>query len=64
MNELRRSRYRGEEKTHLQHVLLAVALNFGRLDMWWQEQVEGTLRRIRAPRFAILGQTLSLTGAV
>jgi hypothetical protein len=34
MNELRRSRYRGEEKTHLQHVLLAVALNFGRLDLW------------------------------
>lgn len=64
MNELRRSRYRGEEKTHLQHVLLAVALNFGRLDMWWQEQVEGTLRRIRTPRFAILGQTLRLTEAV
>jgi len=54
MGELRRSRYRGQAKTHLQHVLLAVALNLGRLALWWQEQLEGPLRTVRPPRFATL----------
>lgn len=31
---LRRSRYIGLAKTHLQHVLLATALNLVRLDAW------------------------------
>ncbi|RGD59583.1 IS1182 family transposase [Kitasatospora xanthocidica] len=31
---LRRSRYRGHAKTHLQHVLTAAAVNFTRLDAW------------------------------
>jgi transposase len=64
--ELRRSRYRGQAKTHLQHVLMAVALNLGRLAVWWQEQIEGPLRSIRPPRFATLansGQSIGLAGA-
>jgi len=31
---LRRSRYIGLDKTHLQHILIATALNFIRLDAW------------------------------
>ena len=31
---LRRSRYIGLDKTHLQHILIATALNFVRLDAW------------------------------
>ncbi|MBE9054219.1 IS1182 family transposase [Nostocales cyanobacterium LEGE 11386] len=34
---LRRSRYRGLAKTHLQHILIATALNFLRLDAWFNE---------------------------
>ena len=33
---LRRARYRGLAKTHLEHVFSAVALNLIRLDAWWQ----------------------------
>src|SRR6266498_4082342 len=32
---LRRARYRGLAKTHLEHVYCAVALNLIRLDAWW-----------------------------
>ena len=66
IGELRRSRYRGQAKTHLQHVLMAVALNLGRLAVWWQEQSEGPLRSIRPPRFATLAhsvQSVGLAGA-
>ena len=31
---LRRSRYLGQPKTHLQHILSAVALNLLRIDAW------------------------------
>jgi transposase len=34
---LRRSRYIGLAKTHLQHVVTAVAMNLARLWNWWQE---------------------------
>lgn len=34
---LRRSRYIGLDKTHLQHILIAVALNLVRLDAWLGE---------------------------
>lgn len=34
---LRRSRYLGLAKTHLQHVITAVAMNLARLWNWWQE---------------------------
>nr|WP_260408642.1 transposase [Planomonospora venezuelensis] len=32
---LRRARYRGLKKVHLEHVFSAVALNLIRLDAWW-----------------------------
>jgi hypothetical protein len=32
---MRRARYRGLPKTHLEHVFSAVALNLIRLDAWW-----------------------------
>nr|WP_255416015.1 transposase [Deinococcus sp. RM] len=49
--ELRRSRYIGIEKTHLQHVLTALAVNVVRLVAWWDgERPGGT----RVSRFAQL----------
>lgn len=49
---LRRSRYIGLPKTHLQHILTAVAMNLTRLIAW----LEGTPRaRTRQSRFAALG---------
>ncbi|WP_157383376.1 IS1182 family transposase [Nonomuraea coxensis] len=35
---LRRARYRGIAKVHLEHVFSAVALNLIRLDAWWNNQ--------------------------
>jgi hypothetical protein len=35
---LRRARYRGIAKVHLEHVLSAVALNLIRLDAWWNNR--------------------------
>jgi len=32
---LRRARYRGIEKTTLQHIMTAVAVNLARLVAWW-----------------------------
>jgi transposase len=34
---IRHARYRGIDKVHLQHVFSAVALNFIRLDAWWND---------------------------
>jgi transposase len=34
---MRRSRYRGQLKTHLQHVATATAINLKRLSNWWNE---------------------------
>jgi transposase len=48
---LRRCRYLGEAKAHLQHLLTATALNVVRLSEWWA----GTpLSRTRCSRFAAL----------
>jgi transposase len=48
---LRRCRYIGQAKAHLQHVLTAAALNIIRLDDWWA----GTpVSRTRCSRFAAL----------
>ena len=41
----RQARSRGEPAVHLQQVLCAVALNFIRLDAWWQRRKRGKLRR-------------------
>lgn len=37
--ELRRSRYIGHAKTHLQNILIAIAINLARLVAWWKEPV-------------------------
>ncbi len=41
----RQARSRGEPAVHLQQVIAAVALNFIRLDAWWQRGMRGKLRR-------------------
>jgi transposase len=49
--DLRRSRYIGQPKTHLQHVITATALNFSRLLHWIRGiPLDGT----RVSRFAAL----------
>jgi transposase len=35
--ELRRTRYIGQAKTHLQNLLIAIAINLARLVAWWKE---------------------------
>ena len=44
---LRRSRYIGQAKTHLQHVLTALAINIARLDAWLRGIAPATTRRSR-----------------
>jgi hypothetical protein len=53
---MRRARYLGLQKTHLEHVLSAVALNLIRLDAWWNSH---PLDRTRVSHLARLD--LSLT---
>ncbi len=48
---LRRCRYIGQTKAHLQHVLTATALNIIRLDDWW---AGAPVSRTRCSRFAAL----------
>jgi transposase len=48
---VRRARYRGLPKTHLQHVLTAVATNLLRLDAWLQGV---PFAKTRTSRFAAL----------
>lgn len=50
--DLRRSRYIGLPKTHLQHVLTAVAMNLTRVMAWLEETPRA---RTRQSRFAVLG---------
>ncbi len=51
---LRRARYRGLAKTHLQHVATAAGLNIGRLWRWEQHRPRARTRR---SRFAALAPT-------
>jgi transposase len=44
-HEMRRSRYIGAQKTHLQHILTAVAMNVVRLIAWWEGRPRATTRR-------------------
>jgi len=48
---LRQSRYIGLAKTHLQHLLTAVAINFVRLSEWW---AGGSPAKTRCSPFAAL----------
>ena len=50
---LRRCRYIGQSKAHLQHVLTAAAINVIRLDDWWAGE---PVSRTRCSRFAALEQ--------
>lgn len=49
---LRRSRYIGLAKTHLQHILTAAAMNITRLVAWLQETPRSQTRRTRFARLA------------
>ena len=49
--ELRRTRYMGFAKTHLQHIILAVSINLTRLAAWF---AQAPLVRTRVSRFAAL----------
>ena len=44
---LRRSRYRGQRKTHLQHLATAAAINLGRLEGWLRGRPRAATRRSR-----------------
>lgn len=52
--ELRRTRYIGLAKTHLQHVLTALAMNLARIGSWLKEE---PLPKLRVSRFAALART-------
>jgi len=52
--KIRRSRYRGLEKTHLQHLATAAAINLKRLHAWWNNH---PLSQTRSCPFAILMST-------
>ena len=54
---LRRSRYRGLEKTHLQHVATAAAINIDRIVAWLEERPRATTR---TSRFAALAHVHDL----
>jgi transposase len=49
--EMRHARYRGYEKTHLQHVATATAINLKRLSNWWNDVPPS---RTKTSRFARL----------
>jgi len=54
---MRRTRYRGLEKTHLQHVAIATAINVDRLVAWFAGTPRATTRTSRfaalAPKHAM-----------
>ncbi|WAZ26677.1 transposase [Streptomyces cinnabarinus] len=53
---MRRARYRGLQKTHLEHAYSAVALNLIRLDAWWNGHL---LDRTRCSHLARLDPSLT-----
>jgi hypothetical protein len=53
---IRHARYRGLDKTHLEHVFSAVALNMLRLDAWWNDH---PLDRTRTSHLARLELALA-----
>ncbi|WSQ13254.1 transposase [Streptomyces sp. NBC_01231] len=53
---MRRARYLGLQKTHLEHVFSAVALNLMRLDAWWNGH---PLDRTRVSHLARLDLSLA-----
>jgi transposase len=61
---LRRSRYRGLEKTHLQHVATAAAINIDRIVAWLEERPRATTRTSRFAALAPVPDLPSETPAV
>jgi transposase len=55
--ELRRTRYRGLPKTHMQHVAIAAAINVDRIVAWLDERPRATTR---TSRFAALAPACAL----
>jgi transposase len=55
LGDLRQTRYIGITKTHLQHILIAIALNLLRLVAWWAAR---PLARTRTSAFAALARNL------
>src|SRR4051794_68406 len=55
---LRHARYLGLAKTHLQHIVTAVAINLVRLGEWWAGRAKAPTRR---SRFAALNPALAVT---
>jgi transposase len=55
--ELRRTRYIGLARTHLQHILTAVAMNIVRLVAWWRGAKQA---RTRVSHFAALAPALAV----
>ncbi len=51
---MRRSRYRGMEKTHLQHLIIATAINLARVLAWLEEEQRA---KTRTSKFAALALT-------
>ena len=54
---LRHARYLGLAKTHLQHIVTAVAINLVRLGEWWAGRAKAPTRR---SRFAVLNPALAV----
>jgi transposase len=54
---LRRTRYRGLPKTHLQHVTIAAAINVDRIVAWLDKRPRATTR---TSRFAALAPACAL----
>jgi Transposase DDE domain len=54
---LRQTRYQGLEKTHLQHVAIAAAINIDRIVAWLDERPRA---KTRTSRFAALAPACAL----
>jgi transposase len=52
--DLRKARYIGCARTHLQHILIAVAINIVRLVAWWREAHQTPPRTSAFARLATL----------
>ncbi|MGW4968022.1 transposase [Nonomuraea sp. NPDC004186] len=48
---LRRARYRGIKKVHLEHIVCAIAVNLIRLDAWWNGHSLARKRTSQLARF-------------
>jgi hypothetical protein len=58
---MRRSRYRGLDKTHLQHVAIAAAMNVDRLVAWFDGRPRA---QTRTTRFAALRRCRKITFSI